>query len=156
MRLLHLIVVAALVIAAAYVYKIKFESTVQAERVAKLRTEIRRERDSIAALRAEWAQLDNPGRIQALAQRHLALRSIDPTQIESLDHLPARPADAETASSPDSIAALIDGLDFDMTTGSVGAPAGSGVIEMVPIEMAPSGIAPVETRPVEVKPGLPR
>ena len=36
MRLLHLIVVASLVAAAIHVYKIKFESTVQAERVAKL------------------------------------------------------------------------------------------------------------------------
>ena len=42
-------------LAAAYVYEIKFESTLQAERVAKLRGEIRREHDAIAALRAEWA-----------------------------------------------------------------------------------------------------
>ena len=62
MRFIHLIVVAALVAAAGDVYKIKFESTVQAERLAKLRVEIRRERDAIAALRAEWAQLDNPDR----------------------------------------------------------------------------------------------
>ena len=63
MRLINLIVVAALVFAAAYVYKIKFDSTVQAERVAKLRTEIRRERENVAALRAEWAQLNDPTRI---------------------------------------------------------------------------------------------
>src|SRR5579859_4461427 len=91
MRFIHLIVVAALVTAAADVYKIKFESTVQAERLARLRVEIRRERDGIAALKAEWAQLDNPARIQALANRHLALKPIDPTQIEHLDRLPERP-----------------------------------------------------------------
>ena len=62
--------IAALVSAAAYVYKIKFESTLQAERVAKLRMEIRREQDAIAALRAEWSKLDTPARIQELAQRH--------------------------------------------------------------------------------------
>ena len=91
MRWLHLIVVATLVSAAVDVYKIKFESTVQAERVAKLHAEIRRERDTIAALRAQWAQLDNPARIQALAQRHLPLKPIDPTQIDTLDHVPERP-----------------------------------------------------------------
>ena len=48
MRLIHLIVVAALVAAAGDVYKIKFESTLQAERVAKLGAEIKRERDAIA------------------------------------------------------------------------------------------------------------
>ena len=64
MRLLNICVIVALVLAAADVYKIKFESTRQAQRVAKLRMEIRREHDAIAALRAEWAKLDNPGRIQ--------------------------------------------------------------------------------------------
>src|ERR1700735_5293198 len=91
MRFIHLIVVAVLVSAAVDVYKIKFESTVQAERVAKLRGEVRREHDAIAALHAEWAQLDNPARIQALAQRHLPLKPMDPTQVESFDHLPERP-----------------------------------------------------------------
>jgi cell division protein FtsL len=99
-RLIHLIVVAALVTAAGGVYKIKFESTVQAERVAKLRAEIRRERDAIGALRVEWAQLDNPSRIQALAEHHLALKPIDPTQVERLDRLPERPAAAAAAASP--------------------------------------------------------
>jgi len=62
-RFLNLCVLMLLVAAAAYVYEIKFESTLQAERLAKLRTEIRRERDAIATLRAEWAKLDNPVRI---------------------------------------------------------------------------------------------
>jgi hypothetical protein len=90
-RLIHLIVVASLVIAAVHVYKIKFESTLQAERQAKLGVEIRRERDRIGALRAEWAQLDSPARIQALAQRHLQLKQIDVSQIDTFDHLPERP-----------------------------------------------------------------
>jgi cell division protein FtsL len=119
-RLLHLIVVASLVAAAIHVYKIKFESTVQAERVAKLGAEIRRERDRIAALRAEWAQLDNPARIQALAQRHLGLRPIDPTQIEALDHLPERPAPGEAAPS-DVIALERPGAATEAPTGSVRA-----------------------------------
>jgi hypothetical protein len=121
MRLLHLIVVASLVAAAVHVYKIKFESTVQAERVAKLGAEIRRERDRIAALRAEWAQLDNPARIQALAQRHLALKPIDPAQIEPLDHLPERPA--PDAAPSDLMALDRPGASTDMATGSVRAGA---------------------------------
>ena len=95
MRLLNICVIAALVLAAAYVYKIKFESTVQAERVAKLRTEIRRERDAIAALRAEWAQLDSPARIQELAQAPSRARSRSkPRQFDTLDRLPERPPDS--------------------------------------------------------------
>jgi hypothetical protein len=121
MRFVHLIVMAALVAAAVDVYKIKFESTVQAERVAKLAAEIRRERDAIAALRAEWAQLDNPARIQALAQRHLALKMLDPAQIEQLDRLPERPP-PPVAPPPDAIASIIDALEPELPTG---AAAGS-------------------------------
>jgi hypothetical protein len=93
LRILHIGIVAALVLAAADVYKIKFDSTLQAERVAKLRTEIRRERDAIAALRAEWSALDNPDRIQALARRHLPLKPLDIGQLDSLDRLSERPID---------------------------------------------------------------
>ena len=62
MRLLNILVIGALILAASFVYKIKFDSTLQAERVAKLRGELRRERNAIAILRAEWAKLDTPGR----------------------------------------------------------------------------------------------
>ena len=71
LRILNLVVIGALILAAAYVYRIKFNSTVQAERLAKLRSQVRHERDTIAALRAEWGELDNPARIQALAKRFL-------------------------------------------------------------------------------------
>ncbi len=92
MRFLHLIVVAALVSAAVYVYKIKFDSTLQAERIAKLTTDLRHTRDMIASLRAEWSKLDNPGRIQGLTERHLKLRPVEGTQFDTLSHLPDRPA----------------------------------------------------------------
>jgi len=89
MRLLNMCVIAALVAAAAYVYKVKFESTRQAERLANIRTEIRREHDLIAALRAEWSRLDSPARIQDLAKRHLALKPIEPRQFDSQTSKPA-------------------------------------------------------------------
>ena len=92
-RLLHVAVIAALVMAASYVYKIKFDATLQAERVAKLRSEIRKERDAVAALRAEWTELDRPERIQQLARQHSSLRAIDPTQFDQLDRLADRPVD---------------------------------------------------------------
>jgi cell division protein FtsL len=108
LRLLNLAVIAALVLAAAWVYEIKYSSTRQAERVAKLRAEIRRERDAIAALRAEWAQLDNPDRIQILAKRHLTLKPIEPVQFDSLDRLADKPVDIVPPGTADPIAALIE------------------------------------------------
>jgi cell division protein FtsL len=123
MRLLNLVVIAALVLAAAYVYKIKFDSTLQAERVAKLRQEIRRENDAIAALRAEWSTFDNPDRIQALAKRHLDLKPVDATQFDSLDHLPERPPDLVPPDSADPIGAMIENSDeLYGVTGSIANP----------------------------------
>lgn len=119
MRVVHLLVVAAFVAAAVHVYKIKFDATVQAERVAKLRGEIRREHDAIAALRAEWAKLENPARIQALAKRHLALKPIDPTQFDNLDQLPERPPQLVPPDAADPIGVLIDNTD-DAPTSSIG------------------------------------
>jgi cell division protein FtsL len=118
-RLLNLIVVAALVVAAAYVYKIKFESTLQAERVAKLRSEIRKERDTIAALRAEWSQLDSPSRIQGIAERHLTLKPVEATQFDTLEHVPERPLDIVPPDSPDPIATMIEKLGAEGPTGSI-------------------------------------
>jgi hypothetical protein len=120
MRLLNLMVIGALILAASFVYKIKFDSTLQAERVAKLAGDLRREHDAIATLRAEWAKLDTPGRIQGLASRHLALRPVVPTQFDSLDRLPERPIVVVQPPSTDPIGAMIAPVAPD-TTGSVPA-----------------------------------
>jgi cell division protein FtsL len=118
-RILHLFVIVALVVAAAYVYDIKFEATTQAERLSSLRGEIRRERDAVAALRAEWAKLASPDRIQDLAQRHLPLKPADQYQIDNLATLPERPRPPEPPQPEpaDPIAALIGEAD----TGSTGS-----------------------------------
>jgi hypothetical protein len=118
MRLLNILVICALVLAASLVYKIKFDSTLQAARVAKLHDELRRERNGIAVLRAEWARLDTPGRIQGLAERHLALQPIKPTQFGTFDNLPPRPLVPPPGKDP--IGAML-APDAPVTTGSVPA-----------------------------------
>jgi hypothetical protein len=110
LRVLNLVVVGILILAAAYVYRIKFDATVQAERLARLRGELRHERDKIAALRAEWEQLDSPARIEMLAKRYLPLRPIAPTQFDALDHLPGRPAQ-DLATRADPIGGMIENLE---------------------------------------------
>jgi hypothetical protein len=117
MRLLNILVIGALIVAASYVYKIKFDSTLQAERVAKVRGELRHERNAIAVLRAEWAKLDTPSRIEGLANRHLTiLRRIEPAQFDPLDRLPDRPP--PPAPDADPIGAMLT-PQAPVTTGSV-------------------------------------
>ena len=124
-RLLNICVIVGLVAAAAYVYRIKFESTRKAEEVARLRLEIRREHDAIAELRAQWSKLDNPIRIQDLAQRHTSLRMIDSHQFDQLNNLPERPPDLVPPDSPDPIGSLIDLPTASVPTPNAPAPGAS-------------------------------
>src|SRR5262249_26868289 len=133
MRLLHLSVVAALIVAAAFVYKIKFESTMRAAEVARLAAEIQRQRDAIAALRAEWTLPDNPARIHGLGERPLSLNLLDRAQLARLDRRPERPA--PRGSRPDAIAAIIDALEAEQPDGAPPPPypqAGEGINNFSP------------------------
>lgn len=121
MRLLNIFVIAALILAASFVYKIKFDSTLQAEKVAKLRNELRHERDITARLRAEWGKLDTPSRIQGLAERHLNLRPLQSTQFDSFDSLPERSPVVAQPPASDPIASILAPKTPE-TTGSVPAP----------------------------------
>ena len=122
MRILNILIIAVLILSASFVYKIKFDSTLQAERVAKIGNELRRERDVIARLRAEWARLDTPDRIQGLAERHLKLKAIVTTQFDTFDALPERPVPPPPAADP--IATILAPSSPD-TTGSIPAPKGA-------------------------------
>jgi hypothetical protein len=120
MRIIHLLVIGVLVFAAAYVYRIKMESTARTERVLRLHADVREQRDAIAALRAEWSRLDAPVRLQGLAERHLTLKPIGANQYDQLKNLPERPP--SFARDPDPIGAMIQTIDPDLVTGSVPAP----------------------------------
>jgi hypothetical protein len=126
-RILHLLVIGMLMFAAAYVYRIKMESTSRTERVLRLNAEIREQRDAIATLRAEWAKLDAPLRLQGLAERHLGLKPLNATQYDSLKNLPERPPSFARPGAPDPIGAMINTIeaaaDTETVTGSVPPPA---------------------------------
>ena len=126
MRIIHLLVIGALLFAAAYVYRIKMESTARVERVLKLRAEIREQRDAIAVLRSEWAKLDAPLRLQGLAERHLPLKPINARQYDDLKNLPERPPTLVKPGDPDPIGSMIATIDAAAdaasVTGSVSRP----------------------------------
>jgi hypothetical protein len=128
MRILHLLVIGVLLFAAAYVYRIKMESTDRTERVLRLRAEIREQREAIAVLRAEWARLDAPLRLQGLAERHLPLKPLIATQYDSLKNLPERPSNFVKPGEADPIGAMLQTIDASVdattVTGSVPAPEG--------------------------------
>ena len=94
--------------------------TVQAEHLAKLGSQVRLARDKIAALRAEWASLQDPARVQELAKRFLRLQPVDPHQFDSFDNLPDRAPDFMQPGSKDPIGGMIEHLEEPVTvTGTV-------------------------------------
>ncbi|HLI99576.1 MAG TPA: hypothetical protein VKT76_07660 [Bradyrhizobium sp.] len=128
MRIIHLLVIGALIFAAAYVYRIKMESTERTERVLRLRADIREQRDAIALLRAEWARLDAPLRLQGLVERHLPLKPLNATQYDSLKNLPERPPSFARPGNPDPIGAMLQSVEPNggdaAVTGSISPQGG--------------------------------
>jgi cell division protein FtsL len=90
LRILHVLSILFLVGAAFVVYKVKYESTYDVQRIAKLRNEIRVERERLGTLKAEWSRLAAPQRIQDLASRHLGMKPLDVARIGDFSNLPER------------------------------------------------------------------
>ncbi len=124
MRFINIVVVAALIVAAVVVYRVKYEATRHAEQAARLRLEINREREAITELRAQWAQLNSPDRLQALAERHLSLKPLQINQLHDLANLPDKPF-----IDPDPIGSMLEAMDGTAdpaATGSVRSGTGGG------------------------------
>jgi cell division protein FtsL len=91
-RILNILAIASLIGSAIYSYTIKYDTILRAERMVQLQHEIRREQDQIGMVRAEWAHLTRPERIQALADKLLDLQPGALNQIVRADALPGKEA----------------------------------------------------------------
>ncbi len=90
MRFLSFFLLASLVALAVVIYEVKYETGALEKRVAELRVGVRKERDSIAVLRAEWSHLNRPERVERLARKHLGLKPLGARQMITIDQLPTR------------------------------------------------------------------
>jgi cell division protein FtsL len=105
-RLMHGLAIAALIGSAAYVYGVKYETIYASEQLVKTRHLIGKEKDAINLLRAEYAHLARPDRIQALAESKLSLQPLALSQIATVGEL----ADAQP--KIDSIGRTLESLGF--------------------------------------------
>jgi cell division protein FtsL len=105
-RFLHAAAIAALIGSASYVYGVKYRTIYASEQLVKTRHSIDKEKDAINLLRAEYAHLARPDRVQALAESKLGLEPLALSQIATVDGLPeARP-------KVDSIGRTLESLGF--------------------------------------------
>ena len=118
-RFMHGAAIAALIGSASYVYGVKYRAIYASEQLVKTRHLIDKEKDAINLLRAEYAHLARPDRVQALADSKLGLEPLALSQIATVDELPeARP-------KVDSIGRTLESLGFlrDTATPQVSASA---------------------------------
>ena len=103
-RFLNILAIVAVVASAAYVYGVKYQTIYASEQVVKTRHLIAKEREAISVLRAEYAHLTRPERLQQLADGPLQMQALDLKQIVKPDDIP------EAAPKFDSIGRALESL----------------------------------------------
>ena len=117
-RFMHGAAIAALIGSASYVYGVKYRNIYASEQLVKTRHQIDKEKDAINLLRAEYAHLARPDRVQALADSKLGLEPLALSQIATVDELP------EAKPKVDSIGRTLEELGLrDTATPEVSASA---------------------------------
>ena len=120
MRIVNIVLVVLMLGAATWTYAVKHRAERSVAAIDELERRIALEKDTINLLKADWAYLSRPSRLQTLADLYgeeLQLQPTEPQQIVHPNELPAAPE----IPVGDSIADIIaDAMPDSMTTGSVG------------------------------------
>lgn len=90
------LVIAVMIGGAMFTYEAKEEAVTTAERVSDLRHQVSQERIAISLLKAEWSELTQPGRLQALIERYpevLDLGNFGIDRMVTIRDLPFPPAE---------------------------------------------------------------
>lgn len=96
-RLVEAMMVAATIVVAIALYAVKYDTGQVAAGIADLKGQIRDERETMTILRAEWSLLNQPERIQQLAEKHLELEPVRSSQIRDLGDIPEMASDEAMA-----------------------------------------------------------
>jgi cell division protein FtsL len=117
-RLMHAAAIAALIGSAAYVYGVKYRTIYASEQLVKARHLVAKEKDAINLLRAEYAHLARPDRVQALADSKLGMEPLSLSQIAAVNDLP------EAQPKVDSIGRTLESLGLLKDSATPVAEAG--------------------------------
>lgn len=96
-RFLNLIALIAVIGSGTWAYSVKYETILVAEKLKKRQTELRKERDAIAVLEAEWQLLNRPARLALLAKPEEGMGPISARQVAMPNQIPAPVAGKQDA-----------------------------------------------------------
>jgi cell division protein FtsL len=88
LRVTMLIYMAVIAIAGFGVYLVKYTVQDMQRQVAALDKELQQERELLHLLKAEWAYLNRPERLERLASRHLKMVPLEATTLSSVRAIP--------------------------------------------------------------------
>ena len=125
-RFLNVVAICALVGSSVYVYSVKYRTIWSSEQIVTMRHQIQRERDALALLRAEYAYLTRPERIQTLSSRQLDMQPLALDQIVKATDLP------EPAPKVDSIGRKLEALGLPGLSATPSVAAGGATPSATP------------------------
>lgn len=97
-RTTDIALIVVMLAAAGFTYKTKHDAENRRAEISQIEQKIMIEDDSIDVLKADWALLTQPSRLQRLAERYseqLGLQSTEPWQIATLSDLPVKPIEID-------------------------------------------------------------
>lgn len=121
-RTSDIVLIAVMVSAAAFTYKIKHEAEDQLAELRKVESQIRTEEDTITVLKADWSLLTQPSRLQRLTETYngeLQLQATEAKQIVGLEDVPIKPVEIPDLSSQRLGGMADSGVDSTVTGGVV-------------------------------------
>jgi cell division protein FtsL len=92
-KVFNALLVMGLLVSAFFLYSLEHSTRGLERQIAKMKTGISYERESIKLLNAEWSSLTRPERLQKLAAEQLKLKPISAPQIVSLNELSSKVPD---------------------------------------------------------------
>ncbi|KAB7738905.1 hypothetical protein F2P47_14925 [Parvibaculum sedimenti] len=87
-RTLNIILILAVIVLSVGLYDIKYRAEAADRRAEQIERDIASEQEGIRVLRAEWSYLNQPERLQQLAQRYTTLEALKAAQIGSFQDVP--------------------------------------------------------------------
>ncbi len=90
-RVLNIAALAITVSVSFGLYKLKYNTSVAEDTLRQLQLDIEVEEQALRVLRAEWSHLNRADRIQALTDKYLNLKPVDPEQIARVNDIPMAP-----------------------------------------------------------------
>jgi hypothetical protein len=129
------------------VYQLKHRVAALEDDLFRLNRQIVQEQDAIHVLRAEWAYINQPQRLEALAQRHLSMQAMTPAQMGQVADLPRRPPPPATpVANPEPVLAALPAPPAAPQAAAPARPSPSPTTNSQTANSQTEGRAPAESR----------